>query len=77
MTSENGKAVAGKITIPVPTPTADLIEAIPDLPAIRSRLTQLMHEQDLLRSLLRMAEHKQAMRKSLDELKAAKRRGKK
>jgi hypothetical protein len=40
--------------------TADnLLEAIPPPPVIRRRLAQLMREQDLLRSLLRVSERKQ------------------
>jgi hypothetical protein len=37
---------------------ANPLDAIPDPPAIRSRLAQLMREQNLLRSLLRVSERK-------------------
>jgi hypothetical protein len=40
-------------------PTDNLLDAIPDPLTIRSRLAQLMREQDLLRSLLRVSERKQ------------------
>ena len=39
--------------------TGNLLDAIPDPPAIRYRLAQLMREQDLLRTLLRVAERNQ------------------
>jgi hypothetical protein len=40
--------------------TSELIEAIPSPQAIRQRLAHLMREQDILRSLLRVAERKEA-----------------
>ena len=42
----------------------NILDAIPDPTAIRSRLAQLMREQDLLRSLLRLAERKQSKKPS-------------
>jgi hypothetical protein len=40
--------------------TADnLLESIPPPPVIRKRLAQLMREQDMLRSLLRVSERKE------------------
>jgi hypothetical protein len=40
-------------------PQTNLIETIPDAQLIRERLSCLMREQDLLRSLLRVAERKE------------------
>ena len=38
--------------------TKNLLDTIPDPPTIRSRLAQLIREQNLLRSLLRVADKK-------------------
>ena len=44
----------------MPAIAENLLDAIPDPPTIRSRLASSLREQDLLRSLLRVSERKQA-----------------